>query len=59
MIIFLTAFLVVDALVIFAAHFSQVTEAALICNAVAPMCQYPVVLYVLGLIAGGILLLQR
>jgi hypothetical protein len=59
MIPFIIVFLLVDALILISANFRYVDEAARICDFAAPMCQYPVPMFVLGLIASGMLALQR
>ena len=59
MVIFLGAFLVVDAAIILSAYYNHVAGAAQTCSAVAPLCTYPVPMFVLGIIATGLLLLQQ
>jgi hypothetical protein len=59
MIIFLVLFLIVDAVVLLASYFQHVPHAAKVCQFAAPLCQYPIPLMVLGVIAGGLLLVQR
>jgi hypothetical protein len=57
--IFLGAFLVVDAAIILSASYSHVLGAAQTCSAVAPLCMYPVPMFILGIIAAGLLLVQK
>ena len=59
MIVFLVLFLIVDGVVLLASYFRYVPEAARVCDFAAPLCQYPIPLMVLGVIAGGLLMLQR
>lgn len=59
MAIFLGAFLVVDAAIILSAYYSHVVGAARTCSAVAPLCMYPIPMFILGVIAAGLLLLQK
>ena len=59
MVIFLGAFLVVDAAILVSAYYSHVVGAAQTCSAVAPLCMYPVPMFILGVIAAGILVLQK
>jgi len=59
MVIFLGAFLIVDAAIVLSAYYSHVAGAAQTCSAVAPLCTYPVPMFILGVIAAGLLLLQK
>jgi hypothetical protein len=59
MAVLLGAFLVVDAAIILSAYYSHVVGAAQTCSALAPLCMYPVPMFVLGVIAAGLLLLQK
>jgi hypothetical protein len=59
MVIFLGAFLVVDAAIILSAYYSHVVGAAQTCSAVAPLCTYPGPMFIMGVIAAGLLMLQK
>ncbi len=59
MVILLGAFLVVDAAIILSADYSHVVGAVQTCPAVAPLCMYPVPMFILGVIAAGLLVLQK
>jgi hypothetical protein len=59
MIIFLIAFLLLDAVIVLSANFGHVEQAARVCQITAPMCQYPIPVFVLGVIASGMLALQK
>ncbi|MGZ3408869.1 MAG: hypothetical protein ACXWKC_02870 [Xanthobacteraceae bacterium] len=59
MIPFIIVFLIADAVLILAANFNGIDQAAHVCAFAAPMCNYPVPMFVLGVIASGILVLQK
>ncbi len=59
MTVFLVLFLIADAVVLLSAHFTHVDQAAVVCDLVLPLCQFPVALFILGVVAAGILLLQK
>jgi hypothetical protein len=59
MIGFIIVFLLADAILLVSANYSYVAEAARVCELAAPMCHYPVPLFILGLIASGMLVLQK
>ena len=58
MIIFLVIVLIVDLIVLIASYVRHLPEAALVCNFAAPLCQYPIPLFVVAIVAGGMLLLK-
>lgn len=59
MIPFIIVFLIADAVVLLAANFRGIDHAARVCEFAAPMCQYPVPMFILGVIASGMLVLQK
>ena len=59
MIPFIIIFLIADAVLLLAANFDGIDRTAHICTFAAPMCSYPVPMFVLGVIASGILVLQK
>jgi hypothetical protein len=59
MVIFLGIFLIADVLVLLATNFRYVPGAVMVCDAVAPLCNYPVPMFVLGIIAAGLVVLQQ
>jgi hypothetical protein len=58
MVAFLGIFLAADAIVILSANFQYVTAAAHVCEAAAPLCRYPVPMFILGVIASGLMVIQ-
>lgn len=59
MVVFLILFLIADAIVLVASYFRYLPGAAAVCDITSPLCQYPVPLLVLGVIAAGLLMVQR
>ena len=59
MFIFLVVFLIADAVLLLAARFDNIPQAAQVCDVMAPLCGYPAPMLVLGIIAAGLLVLQR
>jgi hypothetical protein len=59
MFIFLIVFLIADAVLLLSAHFDNIAQFARVCDVMAPLCGYPAPMLILGIIAAGILMLQR
>ena len=58
-IVFLVIFLIADLIVLLASYFRGLRpEAALVCNFAEPLCQHPIPLIVLAVIAGGMIMLR-